>query len=166
MPAQKLKELIQKVLHHPDFDPQDVDHDLHERIMRAISEGAIEVHDMWVDGDGSQDVCFFRRPVLKVLRELMGDARLAGHQYFAFKEYKDPVTGERIVSCNADGSVTFQIAQLLVGQDKVPVSIVLYVDGSFIKRGISIHPIYREYVTLTSCQRHTDIVMMYYSMSC
>ena len=144
MPAQKLKELIQKVLHHPEFDPQDVDHDVHERIMGAISDGEIEVHDMWDPGDGCQDVRFFRRPALKVLQELMGDARLAGHQHFAFKEYKDPATGERIIACSANGSVSFQVAQIHVGVGIVPVSIELYVDGSFIKRGIPVRPIYSE----------------------
>ena len=33
-----IKDLIQKVLHHPDFDPDDVDHDMHERLMAAIEE--------------------------------------------------------------------------------------------------------------------------------
>ena len=28
--AAELKDLIQKVLCHPDFDPKDVDHDVHE----------------------------------------------------------------------------------------------------------------------------------------
>ena len=31
--AAELKDLIQQVLHHPDFNPQDVDHDMHERLM-------------------------------------------------------------------------------------------------------------------------------------
>ena len=31
----ELKELIQAVLHHPDFDLDSVDHDLHERLMKA-----------------------------------------------------------------------------------------------------------------------------------
>ena len=38
-----IKDLIQKVLHHPDFDPDDVDHDMHERLMAAIEEGDLEV---------------------------------------------------------------------------------------------------------------------------
>ena len=36
-----IKDLIQKVLHHPDFDPDDVDHDMHERLMAAISRSSI-----------------------------------------------------------------------------------------------------------------------------
>jgi hypothetical protein len=34
-----IKDLIQKVLHHPDFDPAEVDHDMHQRFMGAIAEG-------------------------------------------------------------------------------------------------------------------------------
>ena len=36
--AAELKDLIQKVLHHPDFDARDVDHDMHERLMRCIED--------------------------------------------------------------------------------------------------------------------------------
>ena len=58
-----IKDLIQKVLHHPDFDPDDVDHDMHERLMAAIEEGDLEVIDLKEDGDGNQDVRLFKRPV-------------------------------------------------------------------------------------------------------
>lgn len=141
--AAELKDLIQKVLHHPDFDARDVDHDMHERLMKCIEEGDIEVIDLWEEGDGNQDVLLYKRPALKVLRELLSDERLAGCQHFGFKEYKNS-RGERILACDANGSVTFQLAQMRIGPDKVPISIVLYIDGTFIKRGIPIRPIYCE----------------------
>ena len=81
------------------------------------------------DGDGPQVFELFARPVEKVLRELMGDLRLAGHQHFAFHEYKDP-HGNRLFDGDANGSVSFQLAQIKIGNDKVPVSIVLYIDGT------------------------------------
>ena len=93
--ASELKELIQEVLHHPDFDPDSVDHDLHERLMHAVEEGGIEIIDMWEEGDGDQDVTFVKRKLEKVLRELM---------------------------------------------------VVAYIDGTFMKRGIGIRPIYCEYI--------------------
>jgi hypothetical protein len=34
--ANELKDLIQRVLHHPDFNADEVDHDMHERLMRAV----------------------------------------------------------------------------------------------------------------------------------
>jgi hypothetical protein len=45
--AAELKELIQQVLHHPDFNPKDVDHDMHQRLMdcHGIAEGDIEIID-------------------------------------------------------------------------------------------------------------------------
>ena len=55
-----IKNLIQKVLHHPDFDPDDVCHDMHERQMTAIEEGDLEVIDLKEDGDGNQDVRLFK----------------------------------------------------------------------------------------------------------
>ena len=135
-----IKDLIEKVLHHPDFDPDEVDHDMHERLMGAIEEGDLQVIDLKGDGDGEQDVRLFKRPAGKVLRELLADPRLAGCQHFAFKEYKDS-NGVRILGGHANGSVTFQLAQVRVGKDTVPISIVLYIDGSFIKRGILIRPV-------------------------
>ena len=47
-----VKDLIQKVLYHPDFDPDDVDHDMHERLMAAIEEGDLEVIDLKKDHQG------------------------------------------------------------------------------------------------------------------
>ena len=145
--ASELKDLIQQVLHHPDFNPQDVDHDMHERLMNCIAEGDIEVIDLWEEGDGAQEVMLYKRPILKVLRELVGDERLAGCQHFAFVLYKDE-KGERILACDANGSVTFQMAQERIGPGKVPISIVLYIDGTFIKRGIPVRPVYRKLYTM------------------
>jgi len=153
--AAELKHLIQEVLHHPLFAVQDVDHNMHERLMRCIEEGDIEVIDLWEEGDGNQAVQLYKRPALKVLRELLADERLAGRQHFAFKEYKNP-RGERILACDANGSVTFQLAQLDVGPGKVPISIVLYIDGTFLKRGIPIRPIY--------CKLYNMLKNMSYNM--
>ena len=145
MSAVDLRDLIRDVLHNPEFNAGEVDHDMHERLMRAVEVGEMDILDMWQDGDGEQDVRFFKRRVEVVLRELLADERLEGCQHFAFKEYKNP-KGERILGGHANGSITFQLAQLKVGPGKVPISIVLYIDATFIKRGIPIRPIYCESV--------------------
>ena len=75
------------------------------------------------------------------MRELMADLRLAGCQHFAFHEYKDP-RGNRLFAGHSNGSVSFQLAQIQVGEGKVPVSIVLYIDCTYLKKGIPIRPIY------------------------
>ena len=54
-----IKDLIQKVLHHPDFDPDDVDHVMRERQMTAIEDGDLEVIDLNLKEDGD------RLPVIK-----------------------------------------------------------------------------------------------------
>ena len=54
--AAELKDLIQQVLHHPAFDPQDVDHDMHERLMRCMEDDDIQIIDLWEEGDGNQEV--------------------------------------------------------------------------------------------------------------
>ena len=42
---------------------------IHERLMRAVEEGDIEVIDMWEEGDGQQDNTFVKRKALKVLMQ-------------------------------------------------------------------------------------------------
>ena len=76
--ARDLKDLIQHVLHHPEFDAAGVDHNMHERLMRAVEDGQMDIHDMWLDGDGVQDVRFFKHRVEVVLRELLADKRGKG----------------------------------------------------------------------------------------
>ncbi len=72
---------------------------------------------------------------------------LAGKQHYAFQEYKDP-HGNRLFAGDANGSVSFQLAKLKIGPHKVPVSIVIYIDGTFLKKAIPIRPVYGEYSTL------------------
>ena len=45
-----------------------------------------------------------------------------------------------------NGSVAFQLAHLSMGPDTVPMALVAYIDGTFMKRGIGIRPIYCEYI--------------------
>ena len=158
MNARDLKDLIQDVLHNPEFNAADVDHNKHERLMRAVEDGQLDILDMWQEGDGQQGVRFFKRRVELVLWELLADERLEDCQFYAFKEYKN-ANGDRILGGPAHGSVSFQIAQTRVGPGKVPVSIVLYIDATFIKRGIPIRPIYREFICDIACNMaYTNIM--------
>jgi hypothetical protein len=116
----------------------------------------------------SQNPELFKRLIERVLRELIGDMRLAGKQHCPFHEYKDP-HGNRMFAGDANGApswcgynslvtsawgwlgaikfgaVSFQLAQARIGPNKVPVSIVLYIDCTFLKKGIPIRPIYGEH---------------------
>ena len=48
--------MIQHVLPHPDFDPKDMDHDIHEQMMLTFEDGNIQVLDLKKDEDRDQDV--------------------------------------------------------------------------------------------------------------
>ncbi len=113
--AKDVKKLIKDVLHNPEFNADDVDTDMLEQFAKSIDSGDLEIISMHKEGDGAQKLELFKRLAEKVLRELMSDIRLAGCQHFAFKEYMDP---------------------------KVPVSLVIYIDATYIKKGIPIRPIY------------------------
>ena len=72
----------------------------------------------------------------------LADMSLAGFQHFAFHKFKDK-TGDRLLAGHSNCSVCFQLAQLKVGEGKVPDSIVLYNHATFLKKGIPILPVYR-----------------------
>jgi hypothetical protein len=114
-----------------------------QRLQASIDSGDVQIINMHAVGDGEKVLERFRRPVETVLRELMADMRLAGYQHFGFQEYKD-LRGNRLFAGLSSGSVFFQMTQLKVGEGKVPVSIVLYIDGTYLKKGIQIRPVYRK----------------------
>jgi hypothetical protein len=157
--AKDLIGLIQEVLHNPEFNADDVDTDMLKRFADAIDSGDLEINSMHKEGDGAQKLELFKRPAEKVLRELMADVRLAGCQHFAFKEYLDP-HGNRLFAGHSNGSVTFQLAQIRVGADKVPVSLVIYIDATYIKKGIPIRPIYCKSYTISYTTSYTMSVAM------
>ncbi len=104
------------------------------RLQASIDSGDVQIINMHAEGDGEQVLEMFKRPVEKVLRELMADMCLAGCQHFAFQGYKDP-RGNRFLAGHSNGSVSFQLAQPKVDEDKVSVSIVLYIDSTYLKKG-------------------------------
>jgi hypothetical protein len=76
MTATDPKDLIQQVLKNPEFNIDEVDHDMHEGLQRAIDKGDIDITDFWQQGDGHQDVKLFCTKVEQVLLELLSDERL------------------------------------------------------------------------------------------
>ncbi len=62
------------------------------------------------------------------MREILGDDRMDGHQEFKF-EISRTEEGERLFGASNE-AVSFQLAQVLCGPDCVPVSPVIYMDGS------------------------------------
>ncbi len=59
-----------------------------------------------------------------------------------------------------NGSLKFELAQFRLGPGTVPISIVLYIDATFIKHGIPIRPIYSELLLSFDiiCNINYDIV--------
>jgi hypothetical protein len=84
----------------------------------------------------------------KVLCELMADMRLTGSQQFAFHEYKD-LLSDRLFAGHSNSSVSFQLVQLKVGEGKVLVSIVLYIDSKYLKKGIPIGSVHHKCVYIS-----------------
>ena len=65
------------------------------------------------------------------MTELLSDERMAGRQHFGFKLSTD-AKGERVLGGDANGSLSFEMAQFRLGPGTVPISIVLYIDATFI----------------------------------
>ena len=47
-----IKDLIQDVLHNKEFDTDNVDHNMHYRLMSAVADGEMDILGMWREGDG------------------------------------------------------------------------------------------------------------------
>jgi hypothetical protein len=112
--ASTINSFIKDVLKNPAFNADEVDTDMLQRLQASIDSGDVQITDMHAEGDGldgEQVLELFKRPVEKVLRELMADMRLAGCQHFGFQEYKDP-RGNQLFAGQTNGSVSFQLAQL------------------------------------------------------
>ncbi len=140
--AKDIKTLIEDVLHNPKFNAEELDTDMLQRFANSIDSGDLDIiSTMHLEGDGAQKLELFKRPAEKVLQELLSDIRLAGCQHFGFKEYLDP-HGNRLFAGHSNGSVSFQLAQIRVGPGKVPVSLVIYIEATYITKGIPIRPIY------------------------
>ena len=112
----ELKDMI-ALLKRADFDPTDIDTDLHKRVADAIQDGFIRRFDMRVnsrDGDHSdQDLSMWMRDVEEVVREIMRDERFKGHQKFSFEASLED-NGERasVNGGEANEAVSFQIGQI------------------------------------------------------
>ena len=64
------------LLKRPDFDPAEIDTDLHKRVADAIKDGFIKRFDMRVNSrDGDQDLSMWMRDVEEVVKEIMRDER-------------------------------------------------------------------------------------------
>ncbi len=80
-----------------DFKVEDVNVDLHKQVSAAISLGTFNSHNRDMresDLDGDQDLTFWLRTLEDVLREILGDERMDGHQDFSF-EISRTEEGER-----------------------------------------------------------------------
>ena len=81
--------LIEDVLHNPNFNADEVDTDMLKRFADSIDNGDLEIISMHQEGDGAQKLELFKRPAEKVLRELIGDIRLAGCQHIDCHCFQD-----------------------------------------------------------------------------
>jgi hypothetical protein len=135
-----------KLIKSTDFKVEDVNVDLHKRVAAAIAQGHFTSHNMREsDLDGDQDLTLWIRSLEEVLREIIGDKRMADHQHLSFEMMVNEEGKREFGASNS--AVSFQIAQIKCGADCVPVSLVIYIDGSFIKHGIPVKPIYgTEYI--------------------
>jgi len=81
------------LLQQSDFEPTDVDTDLHKRVSAAIQDGFIKRFDMRVSSrDGDQDLSMWMRDVEEVVREIMGDTCFAGHQHATLRSLQCSTT--------------------------------------------------------------------------
>jgi hypothetical protein len=73
--ASTINDLIKDVPKNPAFNENEVDTDMLQRLQASIDSGDVQIINMHAEGGGEQLLEMFKRPVKKVLRELMADMR-------------------------------------------------------------------------------------------
>jgi hypothetical protein len=99
------------LLKRPEFNPAEIDDDLHKRIARAVHDKMIKSFDMRESSrDGDQDLTMFMREVEEVVREIMGDPNFKGNQSYKFEA--NWRRRETVMGGEASAGVAFQIGQI------------------------------------------------------
>lgn len=112
-----------------------------------FQEGKIFSHDLG-EPDDAEELLYWTRKLDDVIAELLSDPRFEGHHYYQFQLYTND-TGERVFG-EANGCFSFQLHAHRIGAGTVPVSIVIFIDASFMKRKIYIRPVYGKVKKLLS----------------
>ncbi len=74
------------MLQHPDFDPKEIDPDLHQRMAKAVDDGRIKRFNLREGpAGGDQDLNLWIREVEDLVREIMEDPIFKGNQNFHFE---------------------------------------------------------------------------------
>ena len=93
-------------------------------------------------GDGDEQLVFLLLDLESVVQDLLCDERQAGHQHFQFQKYMDS-RGIRVFS-EGNGSLSYQAAAAKIGPNKVPLSVVLYLDGTYVLQNVDVRVLYRK----------------------
>ena len=140
--ANAINDFNKNVLKHLAFNKDEEDTDMLQRLKASINRGDIQIINMHTEGNGEQVLELFMRQLEKVLFELMADMRLAGCQNLHFTSTRTRVATDFLQGTPTDQYLS--ISQIQVGEGTVQVSIVLYIDGTYLKKGIPILPVYHK----------------------
>ena len=105
-----------------------------ERLEAFINSGDIEIINMHTEGDGEQDIGTVYAPSGEGPAQAYGRHTLGWCQHLHFTSTR--TTGSVAADFLRQGTPTDQylsISQIQVGEGTVPVSIVLYINGTYLK---------------------------------
>ena len=136
------KDPIWEVLCHFDFVPEHVDHDINERLMKAVADGAIvcnfEVIDLW-EALGRLNCC----QIVQCIRSCVSFWKMSCWQGASTLPSRSTRTHTAItfwpLTPTGNSSVTFQQAQIVVGLGTVPVFVVIPWLGCILFQAIHPH---------------------------
>ena len=126
-----------------DFNPDDIRFDTIQPIVDLISKahdgGTIQEFNLWTEEDGEQEVILIVRLLRQIIEDLLADPRFKICQYVSFEMQER--NGVRIFGA-ANGGVWWQINAQLMGSENVLIRIIIFTDGSWIKKGITCEALY------------------------
>lgn len=102
---------------------------LADNLKKAIKTGRLRsINLRESDCDGDQDLNMVTRCPEYVVREIMGDPRLKGHQHYCFKMVKKD--GMRVFG-ETNTALIFEQNQIIAGDGVCPIGVCLYIDNTW-----------------------------------
>ena len=128
---------------NPAFDPGDVRYrsvkTLSEHAAKHYVPGNVQRAEFTEELDGCQRLIFFYRCLYDAIKELLRNARFAGHQY-THADIKFNQNGKRVYQGFNTGEV-YEVAQLHAGDGVSPVPCFLTSDFTLVSKKMGGHPI-------------------------
>jgi hypothetical protein len=113
-----------------------------EKMISDSCSSKISEFDLRTKMDGKQEVKLYLRSLRHIVEDLIAEMGYQNLQYLHF-EYRE-VDGKRMFGA-ANGGIWWQITVRHIGAGHFLIAIVVFQDGSWVKKNLSCEPLYGQF---------------------